>query len=93
MVGNSSPWALHHDFGTTQEPRVVRECTNHPLSGIPVNMGYAESSSNGELQPWDPQQHGFTPAHLGAYYGSNDPSQLNAVFANIAKQILIRLST
>lgn len=93
MLGSSSSWALHHDFGTTQQPREIAGCSNHPLNGIRVNMGYAESSSNGELQPWDPQRHRFTPAHLGAYYGSNDPSQLNAVFANIAKQILIRLST
>jgi hypothetical protein len=94
MLGGSSAWATHHDFGFTQQPRKISKCTQHPLEDVSVNMGYGEDISNDSTPvSWDTSGHQFTPAHLGAYYGSNDPSQLNAVFANIAKQILIRLST
>jgi hypothetical protein len=91
MAGLDSAWDPQHDFGFQQ--REISGCNNHPLSGLKVNMGYGEASSENRVISRTPQQHGFTPGQLGAYYGSNDPTQLGVVFANVAKQILVRLST
>jgi len=90
MAGRASGWESRHDFGFKR--RTISQCSNHPLAGMTVDMGYGEAFSNEQVISRTPQQHGFTSAQLGAYYGSNDPTQLGAVFSNVAKQILVRLS-
>ncbi len=96
-------WSDAHDFRFKQ--RTLSSCTNsdpnfnHPLNGQNVWMGYSEGSI-GTVAPETiaGAQPGGAPGvansdQFGAYYGSNDPSQLTPLFGKIAKQILLRLST
>jgi hypothetical protein len=42
---------------------------------------------------YSPNDHKFTKYHLGGYYGAEDPAQLKMIFGEIAKRILLRLSS
>jgi hypothetical protein len=88
--GQSANWDSSNDFGFGSR---TLSCQNHPLNGVQVELGYGENLTSGTPTSLDPLGHGFTPRHFGAYYGCNDSSQLNEVFGNIAKQILLRLAT
>jgi hypothetical protein len=91
--GQSASWDSSNDFGYS--PRDLSTCASndHPLSGQTVTLGYGEELSGNNPASRAPNDHNFTPRHFGAYYGCNDPSQLNEVFGNIAKQLLLRLAT
>lgn len=70
-------------------------CTNHPLGGLAVELGYSEDRLNDSPGPsgFTPARHGFTPEHVGAYYGTSNPDQLKFIFTEAAKRILMRLSS
>ncbi len=89
--GQNASWDSSNNFGFA--PRTLTNCQNHPLAGVALQLGYGERLTDGTPFSLDPLGHRFTPRHLGAYYGCNDSSQLNEVFGNIAKQILLRLAT
>jgi hypothetical protein len=89
MNGQSASWEASNDFGFSSR---TLSCQNHPLNGIQVELGYGETLDGSAPRSRTPLEHEFTPRHFGAYYGCNDSSQLNEVFGNIAKQILLRLA-
>jgi hypothetical protein len=99
MTGGSSGWNSISDFGyvapTDLENIRIRSCNNHPLNNQRMTRGYSEAQANtaGPPAPGAPAVSDFSPNHLGAYYGSNNPSQLGGLFGAVAKQILLRLST
>lgn len=87
-------WRPQNDFryqqgGTTS---LAIACTNHPLNGIAVNIGYGEDWNSTRPSGRSPSGHGFTPRELGAYYPAKQANQLAPIFGKIAKQILLRLS-
>lgn len=98
ISGGTSGWAPKSDF--RYRTLTPSGCTAHPLipssTPIPVTIGYSEdpvvaatSSGQGSTPG---SNNGLTKERLGAYYGSNDSTQLSALFGKIAKQILSRLS-
>jgi hypothetical protein len=99
ITGGSSDWNPLSDFGYVDsndtQKITIRECSNHPLANQLMTRGYSEAaaSSDGFPVSGSPAASEFNQNHLGAYYGSNDPSQLGGLFGAVAKQILLRLST
>jgi hypothetical protein len=99
MTGGASGWNSTSDFGyigpTDVENLRIRNCNQHPLNEQQMTRGYSEAQANteGPPVPGAPAVNDFSPNHLGAYYGSNNPSQLGGLFGTVAKQILLRLST
>ncbi|MFN9957277.1 MAG: hypothetical protein ACK55I_29585, partial [bacterium] len=91
MNGQSASWLDSNDFGFKQI--TLANCSDHPLNGVSLEIGYGEDGTSSNPVSRTPLEHEFTPRHFGAYYGCNDPSQLNEVFGTIAKQILLRLAT
>ncbi|MFN5061565.1 MAG: TadE/TadG family type IV pilus assembly protein [Pseudomonadota bacterium] len=91
FAGNTSiSWRHVSDFRYRND--TLSYCSNHPMAGVNVDIGYSEESllqTNG----YTPTDHGFTTAHLGAYYGSDNPDDLNLIFGEIAKRMLLRLAS
>lgn len=93
---NSPKWDTAHDFTYHQ---INNNCRNqtHPLNGQNLTIGFSEANVSNGNPPGDngpgrtPNQ--FPRNTIGAYYGANDPSQLSAIFAKVAKQILSRMGT
>lgn len=85
----SSGWNENNSFGYRT---ASIQCSNHPLNGESIDIGYGEAGTPKNPTSWTPQGHGFTRNNVGTYYGSNDPSQLRGIFAQVAKQILLELS-
>jgi hypothetical protein len=89
-------WRPQNDFryqqGATTNAPLTIACTNHPLNGIAVNIGYGEDWNSPRPSGRSPSGHGFTPRELGAYYPAKQANQLAPIFGKIAKQILLRLS-
>jgi hypothetical protein len=84
-------WSSTNDFRFSSARRFAN-CNNHPLAGLTMEVGYSEEDlarSTGR----SPGGHEFTPAHLGAYYGSSNPDDLKLLFGEIAKRMLLRLAT
>jgi hypothetical protein len=90
-MGKSSEWDPKVDFSL--KSRTITGCANHPLEGETVEIGYGEELENSRVKNRTPAEHGLKPEQLGAYYGSNDPSQLRSLFAKVAKEILLRLAS
>jgi len=90
--GTGSAWHQGSDFRYRKGSITAQtiNCTNHPLNGQQVNIGYGETWSGGAPVGNSPAV--FQPRQLGAYYPSNNPDQLGGIFGKIAKQILLRLS-
>jgi hypothetical protein len=88
---SGSNWNSKNDF-RFRTGITLNSCPNHPLSGVSIELGYSEDPYN-LSGGYSPSQHGFTRDNLGAYYGSNDPTQLKLIFATIAKRMLLRLAT
>jgi uncharacterized protein YegL len=97
MNGQSSTWAPSANFGYVspddQENLRIKSCQEHPLNNEEMTRGYSEQQVGGSPMTNSPAPTNFEPNHLGAYYGSNDPSQLKGMFGKVAKQMLLRLST
>lgn len=97
ITGGPSGWDTSSSFGFVgrddDQNRTIQGCTSHPLNNQQMTRGYSEEQQNGVPVPGSPAVGNFTPDHLGAYYGSNDPSQLRGLFGKAAKQMLLRLST
>lgn len=91
LMGKSSEWDPKVDFSL--KSRTITGCANHPLEGETVEIGYGEELENSRVKNRTPAEHGLKPEQLGAYYGSNDPSQLRSLFAKVAKEILLRLAS
>ncbi len=87
----AATWNSKNDFRFRTGVQ-LNSCSNHPLSGVTIELGYSEDPYN-LSGGYSPSQHGFTNDTLGAYYGANDPSQLKLIFATIAKRMLLRLAT
>lgn len=84
-------WNETSDFRFSSA-RMITNCTNHPLAGLTMEMGYSEEDlANGD--GYLPGTHGFDTDHLGAYYGANNPDDLKLLFGEIAKRMLLRLAT
>jgi hypothetical protein len=81
-------WSPESDFRLRQNQN-LDNCTSHPLANLPVELGYNEEPSKG----YNPVDHKFNPNHLGGYYGADDPEQLKMIFGEIAKRMLLRLSS
>jgi hypothetical protein len=94
--GKPSDWASGSDFRYGQYTLSNCLSPSHPLASQNVNLGYSdtpiESSFNPAADKAGVTPSTFNPNQLGAYYPSNDPKQLNALFGKIAKQILVRLA-
>jgi hypothetical protein len=88
---NGGSWLVSSDFGFSPR-RSLSSCTNHPLAGLTVEIGYKEENKSNS-SGFSPGQHGFTSDHLGAYYGANNPDDLKMLFGEIAKRMLLRLAT
>lgn len=91
--GNASglSWSTQSDFRFRTE--TLRSCTNHPLAGQDVEVGYSEERFNSSSAGYSPSEHGFSSDHLGAYFPVSDPEELKIIFGEIAKRILLRLAT
>jgi hypothetical protein len=94
MRGGSTGWntsTAYSDF--TYNSSQISQCSQHPLSGEQVTRGYSHTIQGaGEPALNSPAPTEFTKRHLGAYYGSNDSSQVKALFGKVAKEMLLRLS-
>jgi hypothetical protein len=97
MNGGPSGWDPQSSFSyigrNNAEARTIRGCTSHPLNNQQMTRGYSEVQEGGAPVPDSPAAASFNQSQLGAYYGSNDPSQLRGLFGKVAKQMLLRLST
>lgn len=96
IASGSDSWAPNHSF-RFNENLSISGCSNHPLEGIAVRMGYSDDQftetsglQTGSLPGGAPGV--ASSEQLGAYYPSTDPSELTPLFGKIAKQILLRLS-
>jgi|GEM_PF-2294619 len=83
-------WSKQSDF--TFRSRSLDSCQNHPLAGERVESGYNEKDVS-KYPGYSPSDHGFTSDHLGAYFHANDPEELKILFGEIAKRVLLRLTT
>jgi hypothetical protein len=92
-------WSPTSDFRFRRNVS-LSNCVNHPLAGLAVELGYSEAYSESMFSNvatgpfgYSPSDHKFTKYHLGGYYGAEDPAQLKMIFGEIAKRILLRLSS
>jgi hypothetical protein len=84
----TASWNSESDLRFNQSASFAN-CTNHPLAGLSVEVGYNEEPTKG----YKPIDHKFNSNHLGGYYGADDPEQLKMIFGEIAKRMLLRLSS
>ncbi len=84
-------WDPNHNFGFQNQ---TISCTNHPLNGITVSIGYGDSwNGDSNSEPTSTLLGStLTPDELGNYYPSTSPSELTPIFGKIAKQILARMA-
>lgn len=85
-----SEWNTSYSFAYGE--KTIQSCGPHPLNGQTVAIGYGEDGVPEAPGNHQPSGHGFTRDHVGLYFPASDPSQLRAVFAQIAKKILLELS-
>ncbi len=86
-----SNWDTNFSFAYDNS-KDITSCTSHPLEGQTVAIGYGEDGKPEAPVSLQPSGHEFTRDHVGLYFPASDPSQLRAVFAQIAKKILLELS-
>jgi len=88
-------WSSENDFRFRRDVS-LSNCVKHPLAGLSVELGYSEapvSSVGSGPYGYVPTDHKFNNNHLGGYYGADDPEQLKMIFGEIAKRMLLRLSS
>jgi hypothetical protein len=88
-------WSTESDFRFRRNVS-LSNCVNHPLAGLSVELGYSETTVDSlGSGPYGhiPVDHKFNNNHLGGYYGADDPEQLKMIFGEIAKRMLLRLSS